>query len=349
MPKKCICGNEFEPKRASAKYCSPKCRVSASRAVSEAGYVDVDQVKIPADVKVESTPPSKNPLKDIADATGSSIDSSRLERLNARLRAKGLPLIETNPVPDRFVPTGIEELDSLTRGLDIDGVGGLPRKKITEIFGPKGSSKTSLIKQILKHNPKLKVLMFDAEGGMLAPPEGLDVVKGNVVEEVMPALIDMVEEQEYDLIVLDSVASLVTRKQFDEDPEGIASMARVFGPQVKRLVAFLQPLVEGLPDPRPGTAVLFINQYRDTTQSFGKREYTIGGRALEYYSSLRMEFRSAKADAIIRNKAVAGKWIRVKVDKSRYGPEGTEFRFPLWFEEMKEYNDNYLDRFKDLI
>lgn len=326
MDKVCICGNTFEAARASAKYCSDKCRKNASRGTTQ------------------PTPPIDTPPKDMK----ANMAEIR-ERMNVRLRAKGLPLILEEEEKQYFVPTGIPELDALTKNVDVLGQGGFPRKKITEIFGPKAAGKTSLVKTIMKHNPDLKVLFFDAEGGMVGAPENMQVVKGNVVEDVMRSVIESVEAQEYDLIIVDSIASLITRKHFDDDALGIANMARAFGPEVKRLLAVLQPLVDGLPDPRPGVAVVFINQYRSTTNSFGTMEYTVGGKSMEYYASLRLEFRSAKKDYIIRDKELAGQWVRVKVEKTRYGPKDQEFRFAVMFDEMKELNDNYRKRVDALI
>lgn len=270
------------------------------------------------------------------------------QRMNERLRAKGLPLIMEKPMPEYFVPTGIGELDALTAQFDAKGSGGFPRKKITEIYGPKGVGKSSLVKTIMKMNPELRVLFFDAEGGMVAPPANMRVVKGNIVEDIMDILIDSVESQEFDLIIVDSIASLITRKQYDGDPEGKAAMARTFGPYVKKLVAALQPLKDGLPDPTPGTSVVFINQFRSTTQSFGLMEYTVGGKAMEYYASLRLEFRSAKSDYIFRDKKLAGQQVRVKVEKTRYGPKDVEFKFPIMFADMQDYNEEYIKTLKEM-
>lgn len=347
MLKSCgSCNEEFEALRATARYCSDTCRKNASRGiVSEASEVNLDELKkieTPRGVEIQHTPPTtpKDMKMEMAEAR---------ERLNARLVSKGLPIITDKPELQYFVPTGIKEIDELTKSTDVLGVGGLPRKKMTEIFGPKGVFKSSLVKRILKTNPHLRVLFFDAEGGLTSPPENLQIIKGNIVEDIMSSLIEAVESQEYDLIIVDSIASLITRKHFEDDPEGKASMARAFGPEVKRLLAHLQPLVNGLPDERPGVAVVFINQYRSTTNSFGVMEYTVGGKSMEYYASLRLELRSAKADRIMRDGKYAGKNIRVKVEKTRYGPDGVEFKFPVMFDELQDFNDNYRKRVDALI
>lgn len=360
------CGDPFPAERASAKYCGDPCRKAASRK----GGAITPQAETPQEsqenMDSNSTIAYQHAECDAFILAGKSSEAcegcrgekksseaeppnpllqARLDqraRMNARLAAKGLPLISDKPEQFDFVPTGIKELDAVTAKLDRNGVGGFPRKRISEIMGPKGAGKSSLVKTIMTNYPDLKVLFFDAEGGLIGIPEGLQVIKGNIVEDVMPALLDAVESQEFDLIILDSIASLLTRKQFEDDPEGIAAMARAFGPYVKKLVAFLQPLKDGLPDPAPGTAVVFINQFRSTTKSFGITEYTVGGKAMEYYASLRLVFRSYTKDHIMRNGQIAGQQINVKVEKTRFGEKG-DFRFPLMFDDLRRVNENYME------
>lgn len=325
------CGETFNASRATAKYCSTSCRVSASRSKP----------------LTAETPRGKSTVKELEKKA--PLEEGWVERLNSKLRAEGLPLLTKDPEVYHFVPTGITELDDLTASVDIKGLGGFPRKRITEIVGSKGAGKTSLIKIIAENNPELKIVLFDAEGGTTSPPPNVHLVKGNVVEEIMPALVRIVQDQTADLVILDSVASLVTRKQFDEDPEGKAAMARAFGPEVKRLVAHLQPLVDGLPDPSPGVAVVFINQFRDTTQSFGKMEYTVGGRALEYYSSLRLIFRAPKSNYKVKEGKIVGQKVNVVVDKNRFGPPQTETAWILPFDKLKNMDDLYKQKIEEFL
>lgn len=381
-----IDNKEFEASRADAKYCSDACKKKAQRKKTdyskpfpthpENGLVtnidlasgkdkseviatfngepmDLTEEEKQQILAQEDIVPSKKKKKTepIPDNIPPSLKDKMAEirqRQNARLRAKGLPLVMEGPEVFHFVRTGIKELDAVTSAVDTEGIGGLPRKRITEIFGPKGAGKSSLVKTIMSHNVGLRVLFFDAEGGLVGAPEDLNIVKGNVVEEIMPNLLDALESKDYDLIILDSIASLVTQKQFDDEKEGIAPMARVFGPYVKKLVAHINPLIGGLPDPDPGTAVVFINQFRSTTQSFGVMEYTVGGKSMEYYASLRLEFRSASKDHIIRNGKLAGQMVRVKVEKTRFGTKNEEFKFPLMFEQLRISNEDYVKRLKEL-
>lgn len=347
-----MCGTGFSG-RATAKYCSDKCRKAASRGITpktkkQSGSIGQEVKVLSVDEMTDAPYMGAEPPKvDVPPSMKDRMADIR-RRQNERLRAKGLPLIPDEPEVMRFVRTGIDELDAVTAAADVEGVGGLPRKRITEIYGPKGVGKSSLVKKIMKYNPDLSVLFYDAEGGMVGPPENMNLVKGNIVEDIMENLIDAVESQDYDLIFVDSIASLITRKQYEGDPEGKAAMARTFGPYVKKLVAALQPLKDGLPDPGPGTAVVFINQFRSTTQSFGQMEYTVGGKSMEYYASLRLEFRSAKADYIIRDGKLAGQRVRVKVEKTRFGAKDEEFKFPLMFDELQDFNDFYVQRLKEM-
>jgi RecA/RadA recombinase len=369
-------GTPFESARATGKYCSEACKQKAKRGAitpNELPEEDSKNTNVELKSKYDDEPlhpecavafeegslevcvacreklepEPKAPLHMTADFKQARAD--QIERMNARFRAKGLPLIVPDDWHDSFLPTGVPQIDALTANLDAKKIGGLPRGKITEIFGYKGSGKSSLIKLIMKAHPDTRVLFFDAEGGLNSPPAGVTVVKGNVIEEIMVAMVDAVQSQEYDLVILDSVASLVTQKEFDGDPEGMAAMARAFGPQVKRLLAHLQPLKDGLPDPA-ATAAVFINQYRDTTKSFGKTKYTVGGRALEYYSSLRLEFASfISKDKIIKNKQIVGQQINVKVEKTRYGRPGQEFKFPLMWDMLEDYDKWAQKRIQELL
>lgn len=142
-------GTPFIATRVTAKYCSDKCRVAAGRGIKpsiesfgEAAFVNpeaISNIEIPKGVVVQHThavPVINNRAK---------ISSAELmERMNERLAAKGLPLLQEELPPTEFVRTGLQEIDELTAQSDALGWGGLPRGHITEIFGTKGAGKTSL-------------------------------------------------------------------------------------------------------------------------------------------------------------------------------------------------------------
>lgn len=366
------CGKEFQPKRATARFDSPKCKAAFNRTkieLTETSTVDLDElakIEIPPDVKVEHTPPkpdirviAKAKREALNPATGEIIPDEVMEshrqsaaKMNAIFEAKGLPLIHLGPKQDHFIDTGIDELNSFTKEYDVLGIGGIPRQKITEIFGSKGSGKSSLVKSIVK-DPTLKILYIDVEGGLTSPPENVQVIKASLVEEVEDIIIPSLDEIAYDLIIVDSIAPLVTRKRFEQDLEGMGAKAKAMSLLVNNTTAHLRPMRNGVHVDEPGTAVVFINQLRDTMNSFGKREFTPGGRALEYMASFRLEFRSAKADIIKKRidgkDMILGQYIRVKVEKTRYGIKDQEIKYPLMYQTLRDFDEYYKERLKEIL
>lgn len=332
--KRCVaCNTEFEAKRITALYCSDVCRKKGSRGV------------------VSSSPREEGPSTPIDNLQASmpEMDTSWIEDINNQFAAKGLPLLSDEPEVIHFIHTGIPELDSLTKEFDPEGIGGFPRKRITEAFGPNRSGKSSLVKIIAKNNPDLRIVFFDAEGGFIAPPPNVLVIKENVVEVIGPQIVELLDSGQVDLIVVDSVASLVTQKQYDNDPEGNAAMARALNPEIKRIVAHAIPRENGLPTKDKGTALLFINQLRSTVQAFGTREYTTGGNSLPYFASLRLEFRSASADKVIKNGVVVGQNVRVTVKKSRFGPIDTLIKYKMIYGDFQDFDEQYKGKIHELL
>lgn len=329
-------GTVFQAARSNAKFCSDACRMAASR---------------------NQTPEVAPPKKNIAEANASKeeqqpvptipgrVRKSKEEliaMMNLRLEAKGMPPIQEKLPPIEFVRTGYQEIDELTASHDVLGWGGLPRKHITEIFGTKGAGKTSLMKQIVNFNTyntdsPLSVLYVDVENGLMNPPANVMVSNNPLLEQVEQMVCEALDSDEFDLIVVDSVAMLTSQRELDADRQAMMEKAKAMGQFIRRVNAFLRVLGDnGKQKDSPGTAVVFINQLRDTGNSFGVKEFTPGGRALEYGASLRLELRSAKADKIQQAGKLVGQKVRVKIEKSRFngGDVGTTVIFPLRFAEL---------------
>lgn len=343
------CGTPFDAERSNAKYHNDSCRVAASR-----NKTPTSSPVIPD--SSEDTAPKKNiaeanASKDKEQAPVPAIPGKlRLTReeliakMNLRLEEKGMPPIQSEMAPIEFVRTGYREIDELTAPHDVLGWGGLPRKHITEVFGTKGAGKTSLMKQIVNfntYNPDtgpLSVLYIDVENGLINPPANVIVSNNPLIEQVEEMICRAVEDDDYDLIVVDSVAMLSTTQMKDGDREAMMAKPKAMSRLVQRLTAFLRIAEqEHHNDPEyTGTAVVFINQLRDTGNSFGVKEFTPGGRALEYGASLRLELRSAKADKMQAGGKLIGQKVRVKIEKSRFngGDVGTTVIFPLRFAEL---------------
>lgn len=266
-----------------------------------------------------------------------------IAKMNARLEMKGFAPIQEKLPPIEFVRTGYDEIDRLTARHDMLGFGGFPRKHITEVFGTKGAGKTSLMKQIVNFNTynedtgPLSVLYVDIENGLVNPPANVIVSNNPILEEVEEMVCRAIEDDDYDLIVVDSVAMLSSRKEMEADRESMMEKPKAMGKFIRRLNAFLRVTGDsGKLKDSNGTAVVFINQLRDTGNSFGVMEFTPGGRALEYGASLRLELRSAKADKIIKDGRPTGQKVRVTVKKSRFNGADvdTTVVFPLKFSEL---------------
>ena len=347
MPKlSCVnCLNEFDGKRASARYCSDKCRVEYNRgkkSIDSPGPVEKKIVEhLAANLKAAYKDPPKFFNIETADKSITDImvhKAKMVAKMNARLAAKGLPLIQEKPEATQFIPTGIEAIDGITQEQDPEGKGGIPRKHVTEFFGPSGSGKTSIMKLLVQNTKGLEVLYVDAEGGLTNPPEHIHMMYVSHLESVENAVVEALQSHQYDLIIIDSVAMLTSEKEVEGDKQGMGAKPKAMAQFGRRVNAAVKPIgPDGYPDKNAKTAVVFINQLRDTLNAFGVKEYTPGGRTIEYSASLRLELRSASAEKIkekVTNKMI-GQKIRVSVKKSRFGNIGETFVAKLMYKDLK--------------
>lgn len=284
------CGEEFKSKSARSKFCSVNCRVASNR-----------QSPITNAVKIASP-------EEIISATREAMDS-----LNKKLEARGLPLMVmgSDMPPLKFISSGIKEIDLMTKGF--------PRKRITEIFGLKGVGKTTLMSKVISELPELKICYIDAEGGLPTPPDNVTVNNEHILERVHDIVESALEDNKYDLIVVDSVASLVPRAEV-EGEEGDAHMglkARLMSQWMRKINYYL---------PKSNTAVVFINQQRESMNTYGPSKFTPGGFGVPYAASLRLELKSNKADRF-----EGGHWVNVEVEKSRICKPYQKTKFKLLY------------------
>lgn len=283
------CSKEFEG-RSDAKYCSASCRVKASRE----GW---NKKVSPPKPKQESQKNTKNKLNDYLVARGISITSG------------------TDLDPIEFISSGIEEIDALT--------GGFPRSRITEIYGMKGVGKTALMSRMLGVDHK--ILYIDTENALVNASDNIHVVREYMVEEVADIVEVALQTDDYDVIVIDSVASMIPRAEV-EGESGDAHMglkARLMGQWMRKINPHLN---------KSKSAVVFINQQRETMSPYGYAKFTPGGHALPYAASLRLELKTTKADRIIKDKDTIGHWITVEIEKSRVCKPYQKTRFKLIYE-----------------